>query len=106
GHDYIEHHEEAGKVAFLASVVLGVLALAGLVVGRKGTSVPRPLVLATLAEGLALSGYRGYTAHLGGLIRHTEIRDGAPGVQAGDGHDDPDDDSGRGRGRGRGGEGR
>lgn len=99
-HDLIHDHEEAAEWAFYAAAVLGLMALAALVLGRKNKPMPRPLVLAVLVVGLGVSGYMGYTAHLGGLINHPEIQDGATGVPV----LDDDDDSNRGRGRGRGGD--
>ncbi len=41
-------------------------------------SLSRPMMMASLALALATAGSLAYTANLGGLIRHTEIRSGAP----------------------------
>jgi hypothetical protein len=51
--------------------------------------VPRPLAVVTLASGLVVAGLLGYTAHVGGQIRHAEIRPAqiraaSAGVQADD----------------------
>ncbi|MCS7065177.1 MAG: hypothetical protein NZL85_02755 [Fimbriimonadales bacterium] len=70
---YVEPHESMAKIALVASLVLGVLALGGLLLSR-GRAVPTALLLLILLGNLATFGLMAYTAHLGGQIRHTEIR--------------------------------
>ena len=72
----IEQHEEAALVATIAMGVAGALALLSSVVFRR-RAIPRTIVGAALAMALLLVGMMGYTANLGGQIRHTEIRAGA-----------------------------
>jgi hypothetical protein len=54
----------------------GVVALAGLILFRRAERLPGWIVAATLVLFLATSGLMGWTANLGGQIRHTEIRAG------------------------------
>ncbi|GBC93488.1 hypothetical protein HRbin15_01979 [bacterium HR15] len=82
-HSYVEPHESMAKMALIASLMLGVLALGGLLFSR-GRAVPTGLAMLVLLGNLAVFGLMAYTAHLGGQIRHSEIRGepppfGAPG---------------------------
>jgi uncharacterized membrane protein len=72
----IEQHEDAARVA---TIVLGALGLASLVmlIRSRRRSIPRALASALLVAALALSGVLAWTAHLGGQIRHSEIRGGS-----------------------------
>jgi uncharacterized membrane protein len=54
----------------------GVVALAGLILFRHAEKLPGWIVAATLVLSIATSGLMGWTANLGGQIRHTEIRAG------------------------------
>jgi uncharacterized membrane protein YeaQ/YmgE (transglycosylase-associated protein family) len=73
----IERHEEAALLATIALGILGALSLGTLVRFRR-----RPLPLRVMALLLVLAlvpaGVMGWTANLGGQIRHTEIRAGVP----------------------------
>ncbi len=71
----IEEHEEAASVAFTSIVVLGVAALAGLLLFRRG-KVPSWFSATILAAAFIVSGLLMWTANLGGKVRHTEIRAG------------------------------
>ncbi|HEX6750548.1 MAG TPA: hypothetical protein VF092_24880 [Longimicrobium sp.] len=73
----IERHEEAALVALLLLSAVGALSLVELLAFRR-RAVPRPLILATLLAALLPAAAMGYTANLGGQIRHAEIRAGAP----------------------------
>ena len=73
GEKVIEAHESAAGVALAALELAGALALATLVLTRIGRA-HRALVPATLVVALVAGGLMGYTALLGGRIRHTEIR--------------------------------
>ncbi len=81
----IEQHEQAASVAFTGVLVLGVAALGGLIILRRGKSVPAWCGLLMLAAALIVSGLMAWTANMGGQIRHTEIRAGgstpAVGIQ-------------------------
>ncbi len=70
----IEKHEEAASVAFTGLVVVGVVALVGLLVFRRGRAVPSWFSSLVLAVALIVVSLMSWTANLGGQIRHTEIR--------------------------------
>ncbi len=72
----LEAHEELGTTGLYVGLALGLIGLAGLVISR-GKSVPVAMSIVALAASLLASGYMGYVAHSGGLIRHPEIS-GAP----------------------------
>jgi uncharacterized membrane protein len=82
----IEQHEEAAGVAFGGVIGLGVVALAGLVMFRRGRPVAGWLGVIALLGSLVVSGLMAYTANLGGQIHHPEIRKGAA-VSSGERHD-------------------
>lgn len=69
----IEAHEEAALIATIASALAGVIALAA-VVSFRGRPLPRWLMWASLIVALATTASLGWTANLGGQIRHSEIR--------------------------------
>ena len=73
----IEQHEEAATVAFTSVVVLGVTALAGLLLFRRGKMVPAWYGYVMLAASLIVGGLMVWTANMGGQVRHTEIRSSA-----------------------------
>ena len=71
---FVGRHEELAGLALVLIEVLGVMALAGLFLLRRSGSIPRWLVLLVLAASLVTAAVTGFTANLGGEIRHTEIR--------------------------------
>ena len=85
----IEPHEDAALVATIAFGVLGTAALAALA-GFRRRELPRWLMGAAIIGTLMVSGLIGWTANLGGRIRHTEIGStvGAPGSEGWD-EDEP-----------------
>jgi uncharacterized membrane protein len=82
----IESHEEAASVAFTGVVVLGVVALAGLLRFRRNKAVPVWFGSLVLIASLAVSGFMAWTANLGGQIRHPEIRQPVTAAPAGEKH--------------------
>lgn len=72
-HAAIEEHEEIAKVTFIATEVLGGLALLGLALAKRGP-MPRALTYGCVILVVLSSGLLARTAYLGGQIRHTEIR--------------------------------
>lgn len=70
----MEQHEEAAGAAFTGVVVLGVVALTGLILFRRGNALPAWLSFSVLVLSLIVSGLMAWTANLGGQIRHSEIR--------------------------------
>lgn len=73
-HPLVERHEDAAAVALTGVLVLGVLALVGLIWFRRQRPVPAWFGICTLLAALIVSGLMGWTANLGGQVRHTEIR--------------------------------
>jgi uncharacterized membrane protein len=73
----VHEHEEAGEAALVVSILAGVSALAGAFLqSRKHRHAPRVFVICAGIVLLAsLAFFR--TAHLGGLIRHEELRPAA-----------------------------
>ncbi len=73
---FIESHQDAALISALVIGLLGVIALFGLWRSRREQELPRWVLLSVLLLALVGSGLMGWTAHLGGEIRHTEIRSG------------------------------
>lgn len=72
----IEEHEEMAKISLIIISIMGGLALVGLFVRNKASMIRilfSGLVLLSLGSFVTMA----QTAHLGGLIRHTEIQNGA-----------------------------
>ena len=85
----IDRHEDAATTSLVAVEVVGALALAGLAFTARATRVPTWLVAGMLGLTAVSAGLMGWTANLGGQIRHTEIRTGFsagapmdPGIRA------------------------
>ena len=72
----ITAHEESAEASLIAALVLGVLSCFKLVFYR-GRETPRGIAVATLALALVVTVMMAWTAHLGGLVHHAEIRAGA-----------------------------
>jgi len=71
----IERHEEAAGRALAVTIAAGLLAAAALVAVRlQREQAIRTLFAAALVSSLASTGLMGQVAHLGGQIRHDEIR--------------------------------
>ena len=77
--DIIETHEEFAIVSLVAVEVLGLVSLVGLFLSRKSARIPPRLVTICLALSLAAVATLAWTSHLGGQIRHPEIRSGFVG---------------------------
>lgn len=97
-HAVIESHEEMGLIALISATVVGGLALIALVVWRT-VDIPRWVIVVAFVLAIGASGVVGYTANLGGQIRHPELRatssvPGSGGAQAvrstNDSHEDED----------------
>lgn len=71
-----ERHEESALAATVAMSALGLLSLAALGIFRRKPMDRRVTALALLLA-LGVAGMIGFTANLGGQIRHTEIRPAA-----------------------------
>ena len=70
----IEQHEQAAGIAFTAVALLGAGALAGLLLFRRAKAVPAKFSSTILAVSLIVSVLMAWTANLGGIVHHTELR--------------------------------
>lgn len=81
----IHLHEDAATVALVLSGVLGLLSV-GFLWWYQRREIPRVVLGTALIAVLALTGTMGWTANLGGRIRHTEI--GGPTISGAEGEND------------------
>ena len=86
----IEKHEEMAKISLIVIAISGVAALAGIFL-RKKASMAKVVFALCLVLSLASFGTMAQTAHLGGLIRHSELQAGNPATDA-NGNEDKDDE--------------
>jgi uncharacterized membrane protein len=70
----IEQHEDAALIATVAIVVLGAFALGGLFLFRRSHTIPSWFTATVLILSIVVASMMGWTANLGGQIRHTETR--------------------------------
>ena len=68
----IHPHEEAAEASLIATLITGVLALVALGIYRR-RALPRWVTGTAFTAALVASSMLGWTANLGGQIRHTEI---------------------------------
>lgn len=73
----IHPHEEAAEASLIATGIAGVLALIVLGIYRR-RALPRWVTGVALIAALVASSMLGWTANLGGQIRHTEIGGSVP----------------------------
>jgi hypothetical protein len=71
-----ERHEDVALIATVIAALFGALAMVALLFGRHRPFTRRLTAVAFIGS-LGIVGLMGYTANLGGQIRHTEIRAGA-----------------------------
>ena len=71
---FVEPHQEAAGIALGGILVLGAIALVGLVWFRGERLVPSWFATTVLLGSLIVAGLLGWTANLGGQIHHSEIR--------------------------------
>ncbi len=73
----VEQHEEAASVALTVAVILGLAAFGGLFFFRRSpATIPPWFMVLALILTIAVNSLIGYTANLGGQIRHPEARKG------------------------------
>lgn len=72
----IGKHESTAKITLIVIALSGLVALTGLFV-RKNAGIVRLIFLSLLLLSLASVGTMAQTAHLGGLIRHSELQNGS-----------------------------
>jgi uncharacterized membrane protein len=70
----IERHEEMAKLAMISIIAAGLMALTGLFLFQL--KIARIIKQLVLMLAISSGGLMAQTAHLGGQIRHTEIRNG------------------------------
>jgi uncharacterized membrane protein len=70
-----ERHEDIALIATIMMAAFGALTLLALWMYRRRV-LPRGVVVTALVIAIGVNGVMGYTANLGGQIRHTEIRSG------------------------------
>ena len=71
----VEKHEEVAKMAMISITIAGLVALAALFSFRRQPA-SRVFKIVVLLLAITSGGLMAQTAHLGGQIRHTEIRKG------------------------------
>jgi hypothetical protein len=72
---FIHDHEEAAELGFVLMAVAGLVSVAGLAAGRmRKEAVESKVQVAALVISFVAAGALSRAAHLGGLIRHTELR--------------------------------
>ncbi len=74
--EIIERHDDAATIALIGMIILGVLALVGLIIYHRTKSLPAWVITLAFVLSLTEAVWLGWTANLGGQIRHTEIRAG------------------------------
>lgn len=72
----IGRHEDMAQISLIIIIATGAISLLGLFL-RKKTGIARYIFIAALLLSLVSFGTMVQTAHLGGLIRHTELQAGA-----------------------------
>ena len=70
----IEQHEQAAAIAFTGVALLGAAALAALFLSRRDRILPRWFASTMVAASLMVAILMAWTANLGGMVRHTELR--------------------------------
>jgi uncharacterized membrane protein len=90
----IEKHEEMAKIALIIIIITGAIAFLGIMI-KKNTGLAKLVFTGTLLLSLASFVAMAQTAHLGGLIRHSEIQNGtaanAEGNDKGEGEKEKED---------------
>lgn len=72
--DLIHAHENLARIAMWLTEALGLLALAGLWQSLRKQRLPLPLAGGLVVLSLICAGVLAQTSHLGGIIRHSELR--------------------------------
>lgn len=72
---FIGRHEEMAGLSLVLIEALGIACGAGLIFFRRSAAIPKWFIALVLVLSFSASAIVGFTANLGGQIRHTEIRD-------------------------------
>jgi len=73
-HEMLEAHEHFSEPATMVLGLVGLVSLVGLIRYWRAERVSRGFAIFTLVLAIIACGMMGWTAHLGGLIRHEELR--------------------------------
>jgi len=76
--DFIDPHGEFAFYSFIASDIVGAIAIIALFIYRKPKHLTTGIAIFFFVLMLGLNGMMAWTAHLGGLINHTEIMGESP----------------------------
>lgn len=87
----IERHEDSAKLSLFAILATAVVALAGIIKPLR-LRLGKLIMSLNLALAIVSSGLLVNTAHLGGQIRHTEIRNGVASVDNTPGSEDQEEE--------------
>jgi len=79
----IHTHEEAAELAFYLLVALTILSVAAFILEKRGAQFSRVASFIVLIFGMTTSGFVLQAAHLGGMIRHDELRSSTEADQPG-----------------------
>lgn len=71
--EMIDPHEEMAEIASVVMYVTGGLCLVGLIIFRGEKRIPMLMSIVYLILMIGVISLMGYTAHLGGQIKHPEI---------------------------------
>jgi uncharacterized membrane protein len=71
---FIGRHEEVAGLSLVMMETLGITSLVGLYFFRHSATIPKWFVALVLVISFSTAAIVGFTANLGGQIRHTEIR--------------------------------
>ncbi len=71
----IEEHEDMAKISLIIIIITGAISLLAIFL-KKNTGIGKLLFTGALLLSLASFGFMAQTAHLGGLIRHSELQNG------------------------------
>ena len=80
----IESHEEMATIGLIIILITGIIALVTLIIKKKA-SLSRPFLMLCVVLAFASFAVMVQTAHLGGQIRHSEIRNGTVVTTGNDG---------------------
>ncbi|HRE40221.1 MAG TPA: hypothetical protein PLG90_02725 [Ignavibacteria bacterium] len=71
--EMIDPHEEMAEIAVIVMYITGGISLAGLIIFRGEKNIPLLMSIVYLILMISVISLMGYTAHLGGQIKHPEI---------------------------------
>ena len=70
----VEEHETIARISTIITLILAVISAVGLFRARQEDRIPGWVITASLVLSLAGASLFGWTANIGGQIRHTEAR--------------------------------